>query len=160
MIVFAVENFSDAVEEYEKLAFEHWKETDHFKWGHVFNPDKKRYQHYNEIGMYFLFTVRDEGRLVGDAGIYVTPSMHTSHLMASEDTWYLLPEYRKGLTAARFYRFIEKTLISMGVVEMMVSSKYADISDDTLKGERRKGVGRLMEYLGFKPIATQYFKEF
>jgi hypothetical protein len=86
--------------------------------------------------------------------------MHTGHLMASEDTWFLLPDYRKGFTAARFYKFIEQTLEGMGVVEMMVTSKYADISDSSLQGQKRKGVGRLMEYLGFKPIATQYFKEF
>ena len=89
---FAEERVRDVVEEYYRIGEQHWKETDLYQRGQIFNPDINRYIQSNEIGIYHLFTAREEGKLVGDIGCYITPSMHTQRLIAQEDTWYLLPE--------------------------------------------------------------------
>jgi hypothetical protein len=146
-VIFAEERVKDVVEEYYQIGLKHWMETDLYEQGQVFNPDVSRYIKSNEIGIYHLFTAREEGKLVGDIGAYITPSMHTQKTIAQEDTWYLLPEYRKGRNAILFLRFAEDKLKEYGVEEIYTTTKT------------NRPTGKLMEYLGYKQIATQYHKE-
>lgn len=143
---FQEERFVDAWPEFKALAEAHWHETEAYRHGQLFNPDVKRYEQYNDIGFYHLYTARVEGRLVGDVGMYVTESMHTGVRIATEDTWFLLPEYRKGRNAIRFHQFVEAEMRKHGVVEIMQTAKLGN------------GAGRVMEYLGYQHVANQYSK--
>ena len=133
------------------LASAHWQETEGYRHGQKFSPDAARYFAFNEMqscgGPYYtMFTARDEGRMVGYAGMFVTPSLHTQQPIAAEDTWFLLPEARKGRNALAFYKFVEAAMRERGVAEIMMTAKLAN------------GAGRIMEYLGYRQVSLQYSK--
>ena len=145
-LTFQVEPLAPMLEDCQALVRLHWEGTKTFRRHRPFNPDWDRYVAYNDAKMLHLVTARDAGRLVGYFGWYVTPSMHSRELMATEDTFYLHPDYRGGRNALRFFRFALTYLRSLGVVEVLSS---CETDNDT-------GIHRLLQYLGFVPTITQY----
>lgn len=148
MIVFAVEPLEQVWDEFVALAEQHWKETQGYRHGQPFCLSFERYNAYAKVGWYLQFTARDQGRLVGYGGVYIVPSMHTQQLIATEDSWYLAPEYRKGWNAVRFFRFMEQEGVKRGVVE------------STLTTPTHLKSGLICERLGYKPVATVYNKQY
>lgn len=148
-MIFAVEPLESCWHEiYDKpngLAFQHWNETQGYK-NQTYNPLFERYNQYAKAGWFLQFTARDEGRLVGYAGVYLTPSMHSQQLVSTEDTWYVLPEYRKGWNAIHFYRYMEETCRQRGVVEATL----------TLPDE--KGLDPIVRRLGYVSRNRQFSK--
>lgn len=149
---FAVEPLSSCYPEVDALGRAHWKETEGYRHGQLYNPDWKRYFSNDAAGWYFMCTARPwnscvvQTPMVGYAGMYVMPSMHTQQPVASEDTFFLLEDYRKGWNAIKFIRFIEAQCRKRGAIEIGWSDK--------------KGKGRLLEYLGYEVVASQYSKQF
>jgi hypothetical protein len=143
---FSVEPLLPNVVDFMNLGFEHWKETEGYRHGQNFNPDTARYLQYNDIGFYVYFTARDEGRIVGHAGMYITPSMHTQRTIATEDVWFLLQEHRKGRNAIAFYKYVEEECRRRRVVEIGMTTKLTN------------GAGRILEYLGYTEVSKQYSK--
>lgn len=138
---------ADCWDEIVKLAAAHWHET--MQWQHgkqPFAPDFERYNAYDKAGWAVTFTARDNGRLVGHGLMYVTPSMHTQKLIATEDVMFLLPEYRRGRNALRFYQFVEQEMARRGAVEITVTAK-----PDT-------GAARILEHLGCTLVNYQFAK--
>ena len=146
MAEFAKESLEVALEEAKPLFLLHWQETEMYRAGTAFNPKYQRYVDYNKIGFYQFFTVRVEGKLVGNAGIYVTEGMHDQRQMAQEDTWFLLTEARGGMSAVRFLAFVEADLRAQGVTDFYMSTKLANQA------------GRILELRGFAHVANQYWK--
>lgn len=129
------------------LAEAHWRETEMYRHGQPFCPSFDRYNSYDKAGWLVQYTARSEGKLVGYATMYLTPSQHTQLPIATEDTFFLLPDYRQGRNAIRFYQFLEADLWSRGAVEIMMTVKLTN------------GAGRVLEYLGFTETAKQYTKQ-
>jgi len=146
-LVFAEERFADCWPEFEPLAHAHWQETEMYHHGEGFDPDLKRYAHFNDIGIYHLYTARCHGKLVGNAGMYLMPSMHTQKINATEDTWFLAPEFRAGRNAIRFYQYVEDQMRAKGAVSVTMSTK------------KTNGAGRILEYLKYKHVADLFVKE-
>lgn len=147
MIIFAVEPLEQAWDDMVKLAAQHWKETQAYRHNQPFDPKFERYNAYEKIGCFLQFTVRDNGRMVGYGGAYIVPSMHTQRLIASEDTWYLLPEYRKGWNALKFFKFMESECVKRGAIEV------------SLTVPEGIGTGVLCERIGYAKIAALYSKQ-
>lgn len=144
MIEFDIEPLDAVWDELVKNAWEHWQETEMYKRGESFDPRYERYKSYGP--QYIVFTARDDGELVGNCGMYVMHSMHTQKLIASEDTWFLKPEYRKGRNAIKFYKFVEDDMKRRGVEKItMTAAPY-------------NGACRIMEYLGYKLDCYRYSK--
>ena len=119
------------------------------QWQHgrqPFKPNFERYNAYDEGGWLVVFTVRDIGRLVGYGMMYVTPSMHTQKLIATEDAMFLLPEYRRGRNGLRLYQYVEREMARRGVVELTVTAKP------------NTGAARILEHLGCTLVNYQYAK--
>ena len=131
------------------LANAHWNETEEYRHGQQFSPDKSRYLYLESIGFYHQFTAREGDVLAGYGGIYVMPSMHTQKMVASEDTYFLLPEYRKGRNAIGFLRFIEDYLQGLGCIEFMVSTKLSNPKAE-----------RIIEYLKFQFVEKRWSKHY
>lgn len=151
MIEFAIEPLVPIWPDIMRLATAHWSETEGYRHGQKFNPDAARYFAFNEMqscgGPYYtMFTARDAGRMVGYAGMFVTPSLHTQEPIAAEDTWFLLESHRKGRNALAFYKFVEAEMRRRGVSEVMMTAKLTN------------GAGKIMEYLGYKHVSLQYSK--
>lgn len=145
-LTFQIEKLAPIWPQIVSIATEHWKETEGYRHGQQFSPDAARYFQYEAIGFYVMFTARHEGRLVGYAGMYFTPSMHTQRLIATEDTYFLLAEYRKGRNALDLYNFVEAECRRRGVVEIGMTAKLTN------------SAGRILEYLGYQVISRQYSK--
>lgn len=146
-MIFAIEPLSSCWNEIMVLAEAHWMETEEYRHGQPFNPIFERYNQYDTAGWLFQFTARDEGKLVGYATMYLVPSMHTQMQIATEDTWFLLPEYRKGRNAIRFYNFVQDEMFKRGAKEVIMTAKMTNHA------------GKILEYLDFKPVAVQYSKQ-
>lgn len=147
-VVYAEERFIDALPDLMALWRAHWLETEMHRHGEGFNPQIDRYQTYNEIGFYRLYTARIDGRMIGNLGMYVTESMYSGKKIATEDTLFVVPEFRKGRNALGLCRFVEEEMKRLGVREISMTMKLTN------------GAGRLLEYLGFRHIANQYTKSY
>ena len=147
MLTFAIEPVETSWDEMLELARSHWHET--MQWQHgkqALNPKKGRYLQYGQMGCFFQFTARDNGKMVGYAGMYILPSMHTQQLIATEDTIFLLPEYRHGRNALRFFQYVEQECAKRGAREISATTKPGT------------GAGRILEHLGFTLVNYQYSK--
>lgn len=144
-LTFAIEPLRICWNEWIALAAEHWKETEGYRHGQPMSPSFDRYNQYDEAGWFSMFTARDEGRMVGYCGMYFVPSMHTQQLLATEDSLFLIPEYRKGRNAINFHKFIEDECRQRNVVEIGMTAKD-------------EAVARLLDYLGYTRIGTQHSK--
>ena len=120
---FSRESIEGSMEEMKLLHRAHWQETEAHRHGLAFNPDYDTFVRYERAGRYVLFTVREGERLMGNCAMYLDMSAHTKTLIATEDTLYLLPEARKGRTAARFVSYVEEALKQIGAKEIVITVK-------------------------------------
>lgn len=142
-LTFQLEKIRDCYYEVEALGLMHWHETEQYRHNQPYKPDRSRFVYYEDEGMFVIYTARDNGELVGHLGMYIAESMHTQQLIATEDTLFLRYDYRKGRNAMRLINFMVDDMRRRGVVEIMVTAK-------------NPRVGRLLEHLDFRPVASQY----
>jgi hypothetical protein len=149
-LVFRVERFRDIIDELHVLHEQHFAETERHRHGFGLNPNYDYMAEMERRGQMLQFTARtvDGGKLIGNIRMYVQDSLHTGTQYASEDTFYILPEYRKGWTALRFWRFMEESVRAIGVREIRTDSKVVN------------KVNKLNEYCGYKHVASKYIKVF
>ncbi len=147
-LTFAIEPVERTWNEVMLMANQHWLSTQSYRRHEPFNPSFERYQACNTSGFFQLFMARDNGQPAGYFGVYITPSMHSQKLMATEDTFYLSPGYRGGRNALRFLQHIERKLAEWGVYEVMFS---CEIDNET-------GIKGLLEHLDYRPVVMQYSK--
>lgn len=149
-VVFKVERFSDVLGELHPLHQMHFLETEVHRHGFELKPNYEYMADMERQGKMVQFTARDAetGKLVGNIRMYLQRSLHTDNLYASEDTYYVIPEYRKGFMALRFWQFMEESLKAIGVQEIRTDSKVIN------------KVNRLNEYCGYKHVANKYVKIF
>lgn len=148
MITFALEPVSQCWDEVMVLATQHWSGTQTYRRHEPFCPSRERYEALNRQGYFFLFTAREQGKMVGYFGIYLTPSMHSQLLTATEDTLYLAPDYRKGRTAIRFIQYVEAFCKLRGVHEILFSCEVDNAS----------GIHGLLKMLKYQAVIQQYAK--
>jgi len=148
---FAVERLRDVWQEVDRIGRQHWSETEGYHAGQAYNPDLKRYFSVDDNGWFFVVTARPlktclmTAPMVGYAGIYCMPSMHSQAMIASEDFFFLENSYRQGWNAIRFLKFVEAECLRRGAVEISWTDK--------------KGKGKLLEFLGYAKVATQWSKQ-
>lgn len=140
-----IESIEQIQDEIRPIHLEHWQETEGYRHGIEFNPDYSRLAEYERINQYVLFTLRHEGVLVGNCGIYVKQSMHTQRLVATEDTLFISKAHR-GPTSKWFHDQVENALKGLGVTEIRI----------TVKNTNR--VGKLLQRWGYKPVAVEMVK--
>lgn len=158
----AAESFREVLPELHRLHERHFAETERYRAHQGLNPNYEAIKADERAGRLLQFTLREAGTmaLVGNARFYLTRSRHTGALCAQEDTYYVEPEHRKGLLALSFWRYAEDCLSKAGVVEIRTDSKLpagAGVSV-TVDGAPAKGVNRLNERLGYRPVALKFVK--
>lgn len=143
---FALERVEDIVAEMKPLHREHWNETESHRHGLELNPDYEAFTRYERSGRYLLFTLRKDGRLLGNCAVYLDRSAHTQTLIATEDTLYLLPEARQGRVARRFVAYVENSLRELGVREIHITVKTVNKA------------GRFLQMLGYRHVENGLLK--
>lgn len=147
-LTFHAESVERCWDELYPLAQAHWASTESYRRHEPFNPSRERYVGYHRMGYFHLLTARDGTRLVGYFGLYLTDSMHSQLKMATEDTFYLHPDYRGGRNALRMMAFMEDYCRSHGVHELLFSCE----ADNT------SGIHRMLLHLDYTPVIMQYNK--
>lgn len=148
-----MEKLEGILTELKVLHSNHYDETETLYKEREIDPDYEGYIELEHAGKFVLFTVRDTetGRLVGDLMYYLGQSAHNkSVLMAREDAFYIVKEHRGGQLAKMFLKFAETSLLQLGVGQIGMTDK-SPCGGKSLK--------RLLEPLGYKPVALQYVKE-
>lgn len=149
-LVFQAESFRDILPELEPLHAAQFAETERHLAGFELAPDYAYMAERERMGTLIQFTARDAaGTLVGNLRVYLAVSRHTGHLVAAEDTFYLVPAARRGRNAVELLIYAIAMLRSVAQVrEIRVDSKVVNRAH------------RLMDYLGFDHVANQYIKLF
>lgn len=144
---FAAERMEDVVDEIRPLHEAHWLETEKYRHGLTLNPDYAAFIAHERAGRFLLFTARDlrDGRMVGNCAVYLTRSTHTGDLVCTEDTMFLLPEWRIGRLAIDFFKFGERAATQLGAREGRVSVKS-------------EAVARLWRRIGYRDAGIQLSK--
>jgi GNAT superfamily N-acetyltransferase len=145
-LVLRAERLADILPELDVLHRAHFAETEKHRHGLPLAPDIEAGLEEERRGTLVQFTARHEGRLVGNLRMYLRTSRHTGTRFASEDTLYLLPEFRKGRAAMRMLEFMEDSMRKLGVLELRASTKMVNKTD------------KLLEFLGWTPVATELVK--
>jgi GNAT superfamily N-acetyltransferase len=141
------EHLETIIKEVSELWRANWEETERYHREIPFNPDYQQYFRLDHEGKFRLYTVRDNGRLMGHIGFVVAPHRHTQTLVAGEEFFYLRPEARRGWVAAKLLRFAFACLRweIPKISEIKIVNKH--LTADT---------GKLLERLGMKCVAKLY----
>lgn len=131
---FQVEHFPEVQADLEALHKEHWLETEGYRSGVPMDPNYKAFAYYDGMGIYRLFTIRRDGVLIGDCGMYMARAVHTQQIVSKEDTIFITAGERKGWLAAAFLRYMEKVLVKeCKVTEIDCTVKEAVNSEPLLR---------------------------
>lgn len=111
--------------------------------------DLKTYEEASKIGLLKVFTARDEkGQLVGYSAIWIHQSLHfRGEKHATQDVFYVRPEYRGKMVGFILIRFAETVLRKLGV---KVINHHAHVHNLRL--------GVMLEKMGYTPKAYNYLK--
>ncbi len=146
-IVFAQEDYSDILDEYEDILEEHYPNLDWSEGKIKHEVDVDKYILVAKAGNLGIFTARKGGRLVGYCSVVADTHLHHKSLVfASTDSFYLKEESRKGRTGIRFLNFVKDKLKELGVDVFTVQSREKHKTD------------RLLKRLGYTEVETVYAK--
>ena len=144
---FRVELFRDIVDELHPLHQAHYAETEVFRAGIPLEPNYENAIERERSGGLLQITARTgAGELVGHIRGYLTLSLHTCTLIASEDAFFIVPAHRRGFMAARLLQFYEKCVVAAGAREIYLDAKLVNRADV------------LAKYLKYQPVATKFAK--
>lgn len=106
------------------LFTEHWKEVALDKDIIELDPDWQGYVLLEVRGILHIITARANGKLIGYYFALVMPNLHYKAVkMSWSDIFFILPEYRRGLTGLKLFTETEKMLKSLGVRKSYVMTK-------------------------------------
>lgn len=148
MITIDVEPFDKALmDEMQPLWDEHWKEVAVYKDNINLSINRDWYTEMYTAGLYIMVVVREEGKLIGYAGFtLITHPHYKDNIFSNMDVAFLLPEYRRGFTAIKMFKFAEQKLKELG----------ADVI--ILRTKEHYNLGRLFEHLNYEKAEVAYFK--
>lgn len=144
---FSVERYVDVIEEAKPLLRLHWEQIALLKDKIEFAPNYEKYAELDQAGSLHVCTVRVYGRLVGYHAAFLSNHPHYKNdLMGLTDIFFILPDFRIGLTGFHFLQFVEAEMRKLGVTKMIAGTKlHHDLSV-------------LFERLGWKPTDMMYAK--
>lgn len=145
-IHYKAKRFSESIGEIKELLDNHYDELSVTK-NYPLNPDYDFYMEVDKQGNVRTALCYDDEILIGYIIYFIGLNLHYKDcLLATEDIYYLKPEYRKGTTGIKMFKFAEKYLKTLGVNMIKYSTKvHMDNS-------------KLFEYLDCKLIEKVFVK--
>lgn len=148
MIHVTRETYDGVIEDIKPLLTKHWQEIARNRERIELNPDYGRYKELENRGALFIFTAREDGKILGYAIYFVGPHLHyRDHKWALSDIFWVTPERRGIMVGKRLFGLAEKVLRENGVSVMHTTSKIAHPS-----------AGRLLEHFGHEHIEAGHAK--
>lgn len=115
MITFNEETVMGVADEIEPLLQKHYEEVALHRDVVKLDPDWAKYVALEEMGDVHVFTVRDNGELVGYGVFFMSWHVHYKLLrVAQNDILYIRPDRRHGTLASRFINHCEARLKLFG----------------------------------------------
>lgn len=129
----------------------HYAETEQYKVRHKAGFNYEHMVDCQKRGTMHAFGARlvDSQQLIAYLFMYVNLSTHDSSLVASDDGYYVMPEYRGSGLGRRLLQYSEKRLKELGVDYFFMTSKAPAGGSN---------IGSLFEAEGFTLNATSYVK--
>lgn len=149
MISFASESLVGNKFEMEPLMRDHWYEVTPDTKTFVLNFHWDLFSKLEDAGLVKMIVARHfpSGTMVGYVIFIIQPMLHYQHLkVAIEDAHYLMPDFRKGWTAIRMFRFAEKVLKGVGVDVVRYHTKV------------KLDKGPIFKRLGYEHLENLYTK--
>ena len=146
MITYQVEDFEDVKHQIAEMAFDHWKEIEHYQDEIKLDIDLETYSSMASSGILKTITVRDNHKLIGYILMLVHKHLHHKEKFAVNDIFYIHPSHRKGYAGIKIFKFAEEVMRAEGVKLMLLSCKT------------HLDKGNIFKRLGFKPTEISYSK--
>lgn len=145
-IQYRVTNVKECFDNVFELLKDHYDEVETLK-DLQLNPDYCIYFEADKKNLVKVILCEDDNKLIGYIVFFVGPNLHYKHcLIATEDIYYLKPEYRKGRTGIKMFQFAEKYLKSIGINMIRYSTRT------------KLDNSKLFEYLGCNFIEKVFIK--
>jgi GNAT superfamily N-acetyltransferase len=146
-ITYKISNAKDCFDRIIKLFDEHYNELSVTK-EYDLNPCYEVYFEADKRNLVQVVLCENDDELIGYIVFFLAPSLHYKDCMqATEDIYYLKPQYRKGTIGIKMFKFAEKHLKSIGINMIRYSTKTH--MDNT----------KLFEYLGYEFIEKVFIKK-
>lgn len=146
MLKYSLEAFDDYYKDVQDIWKKHFDEIAVNKDHRKLDPNLEEYRNLEKRKRLIVYTVRDEGKLVGYALAVLARPLHYNYLASMFDMYYVLPEYRKGTVGIDLLKGIEQELKKAGVKEMYGGTKT------------HKDLSILFEHLGWSSAEIRYIK--
>lgn len=147
MISVQIQRIDLVLKEITPLIQANYAEVGHFQEFHLC-VDMDRYRKCEAAGAFRMFTLRDDGVLIGYAGFWLTFAMHNSYQRrASHDCLYVKPEHRRADVVKAFITEVDRELKAMG---MDLVSQIVPLTND---------FGPFLEAMGYEAVATTYARK-
>ena len=123
-MIYQEESYFDVKDDIKPLLEKHWDKAALYKDKIKIDPDWNAYKIAYTHGILKIYTARKDGDLVGYIIVSVVPNMHSkSHIMASCDLIFVIPEARKGMTGYKLIKYAEIKLKELGVSVFNINTK-------------------------------------
>ena len=115
MIEFKKEKYHDLIEELKPYLHDHYKEVAMYQDKIPLDPNYEAYGLAQDNGVLHMFTMRDEGELIGYNIFFVQSHPHyNSTYWAMNDIVYIAPDQRHNLASLEFFQYCEEQLKEFG----------------------------------------------
>lgn len=123
MTTFQVEPVEEWASEATDLIYAHWQELG-LDLDLEIAPDFTKMKAMEDVGMFKVITVREDGKMVGYLLAIIATHFHyrNSPKMLIVDAYYVAPECRSG-TGVKLIRFTEDLAQKMGMIKIYLSCK-------------------------------------
>jgi len=147
MVQYREESYLDVIDEIKPLLAKHWQEIALNQDTIKLNPDYDQYERLFRVGTLKMITARIDDKLIGYCICMIRPHIHyRDSLTATNDIFYIDPDYRQGTTGIKLFKYMETLLKSYGVQRIMMMTKT------------HKDVGKIFERLGYCQAEIVYTK--
>jgi GNAT superfamily N-acetyltransferase len=131
----------------QDLLEQDWDEIEHKKDLRKLNPDWSIYELLEKQGQLYIFTCRDDLKLVGYFVVIITPNLHSrGDTLAVADVIYLDKGYRSGSLGYKLFLFAESCIRNDGYKTLQVTTTEMNPIDP------------LMLKLGYAKVETKFEK--
>lgn len=146
-ITYQQESLHTIKREVETLSQLEWEEVNHFKDIFPLDIDWELYYKLEDLGLFKVFTVRDDKTLVGYFSVIASPALHSSgRFRVGNDALFLHKDYRKNFIGVKLIQFVEQCLREDGFHQLQIT--FTEKNDIT----------PMLNWLGYEKVETKFEK--
>ena len=131
----AHECLANVKEDIKPLLDKHWKLVALNQGQIKLNPNWEEYARLDAEGILRIFTVRDDGELVGYCVLVVSRSLHyKDHIFANNDVVFVLPDKRANATGYKLIKYAEDYCKNNNISLLNINTKVHIPFDNLMIG--------------------------